>query len=313
MKRNGPESPNPNESDAPSQDDAWERWSSFMTDAYHRFQEQLLTIRTLHPGLTPYDLVERAKEARGTVAWWWGAASEIQETINSINSWSVRLHEWNAWNQVIDGYSEEGDKWEVLNHFVEPVAFYCMLQPSSLADRLAVVAESLLHQANQRVSPDEPDRLDQDKRPGRPPRRSDRRNQLNRLGRRWTNYRAFHAALSAMDGEPYQQTTRNFRDLSAHSFAPRFMIGQITRAIRSIGPKSEMVAQSDGTCLLVEHPTEKCVQYAMHAVEPLPLSTAYSANLSEHQKAEVAMTCFATLVGELCERINAIPSRNKDA
>src|SRR5690349_1291874 len=117
---------------------AWMKWSALGSQAYCRFQGQLSRMRSQHPGLTSYEAVERAKETKGTMPWWWGAPGEIQETINSINSWSVRLHEWAAWNWVVDSYDTEEDKWDVLNHFVEPVAFYCMLQPSSLADRFAV-------------------------------------------------------------------------------------------------------------------------------------------------------------------------------
>ncbi len=289
----------------------WKAWKMLTTEAYGRFHAALEADRTGHPGLTPYAPVERAESTSGTFAWWWGAAGEIRETINSINAWGVRLHEWAAWNKVVDGYGDRDDRWEVVNHFVEPVAFFCMLQPSSFADRLALTAETLLHQANQRLVPDEPDCLDQDARPGKPVRRSDRRKQLGRLGQGWTKSGAFQQALLALDGDDYRRLTRNFRDLAAHSFSPRLMQGQISRAIRSIVPKQEMVQQPDGTYLHVDHPTEKAVSYAMSSLEPLALDAAHQANLAEYQKARRAIDCFANLVDELCDQMDQLRDDGK--
>ena len=289
----------------------WERWRTFTTKVYAQFHERLLANRLQFPGLSDYAPVARAQATSGTFAWWWGAASEIQETINSVNEWGMRLHEWGAWGQVVDSYKTDGDKLEVLHHFVEPIAFFCMLQPSSLADRLTVASETLLHQANCHVFPDEPDRLDQDSlRPGKTLRRSDRRKQLNRLGKHWSTFGAFRDALGAIDGSDYQKVTRNFRDLSAHSFAPQLMMGQVARAIRSIVPWQEMVSQPEGGYLPVDHPTKKCVHYEMGIMEPLPLHTVFSANFDEYKKALIAMRSFAALIDELCNRMDSTTTPN---
>lgn len=296
----------------PSQEDDgakdWEAWRAMTLEAYERFHAVLEQHRTEHPGLTRYIAVDRAETTRGTSAWWWGASSEVRETINSINAWGVRLHEWAAWNQVLDSYSDRNERWDVLNHFVEPMAFFCMLQPSSFADRLSLAAETLLHQANRRVSPDEPDRLDQDARPGKPLRRSDRRRQLNRLGKGWKCFSSFQQALHALDGHEYRRLTHNFRDLASHSFSPRFMLGQINRAIRSIGPYHELQLQPDGCYKQVDHPTRKVVSYAMSSLEPLPLDAAHEANLAEYRRARNAIECFAKLIDELCDWMDKTPN-----
>ncbi|WP_152668245.1 hypothetical protein, partial [Xanthomonas hortorum] len=134
----------------------WRCWQSFSLEAYTRFQTALERHRDRHPSLTSYDIVQKVNETKGTFAWFWGASSEVQESINLLNAWGIRIHEWSAWNNVVSNYQEEERKWEILNHFLEPIAFYCMLQPSSFADRLALTAENLIHQANQFVSPEEP-------------------------------------------------------------------------------------------------------------------------------------------------------------
>jgi hypothetical protein len=286
---------------------SWREWKAFTIGAYGRFHDTLERDRTAHPGLTSYDIVERVQSVHGTVAWWWGAASEVRETINSINAWGVRLREWGAWNSVIESFPTRDDQWDVLNHFVEPVAYFCMLQPSSFRDRLVVVAETLLHQANVFVF-DEQDRLKQDDlAPGKVLRRSDRKKQLARLGRRWCSFGPFRDALWNLDDEAYAALTRNFRDLSAHSFAPRFMHGQISRAFRSIVPRQEIAAQEDGTYLLVEDKSRQVVSYAMSVLEPLPLDTVRASNLDEYGKARHAMNCFTQLIDELCDTMSRIP------
>ncbi|SFP41900.1 hypothetical protein SAMN05216190_11026 [Pseudomonas borbori] len=287
-------------------DIGWRSWRSLAIEAQGRFYEMLLTNSQRFPGLVDYAVVERARAASGTPAWSWGAAAEIQETINSVNAWGMRLHEWASWNLVVDSYESEEDRREVLHHFVEPLAFFCMLQPSAVSDRLMLVSEALLHQANCHVFPEYSDRLDQDSlKPRQTLRRSDRRKQASRLGKNWTKFGVFRHALDAINSSEYKIVSRNFRDLSVHSFAPRLMMGQILRAIRSIAPRQEIVAQPSGGYLLVDHPTKKSVQYEMVAVEPFPLGIACSASLAEYQKALAAMSEFSELVSEICDSMDA--------
>lgn len=280
---------------------------TLLVDAYTKFHDKAEATRGAFPGLTSFDILERVSQGKGTFGWMWGVGSEIQETINTANAWGIRLHLWGVWNGVMPELASDDERWEVANHFIEPIAFFCMLQPSSLSERLVVASETALHQANLRVFPGEPDSLDQDKlRPGAVLRKGDRRKQLDRLGSRWTSYRAFRDALAAMNGKGYQGDTRNFRDLSAHSFAPRLHMGIIARAIRSIEPWAELVPQADGTVVRVPHPTKKGVSYAMWDVPALDLQTMQTANLAEYRLARSAMGAFIELIGELCDRIGAI-------
>lgn len=287
-------------------DIGWRSWRSLVIDAQNRFHEKLLANSQRHPGLMDYAIVERARAASGTPAWSWGVPAEVQETINSVNAWGMRLNEWTAWNLVVDSYESEEDKWEVLYHFVEPLAFFCMLQPSAISDRLMLVSETLLHQANCHALTEHPDRLDQDSlKPGRILRRSDRVKQVNRFGKHWKKFSAYRDVLSTINSAEYRVLSRNFRDQSVHSFAPRLMTGQIFRAIRSIVPWQEMEVQQSGGYLPVDHASKKCVQYEMVAVEPFPLNAACLANLTEYQKTLTAMSAFSELVSEICEGMDA--------
>lgn len=289
--------------DSTPDDGGWERRRQLSIEAHTRYLDALLAIRSEYPGLTDYVASRRAGATKGTMPWVWGAEGELCETINSMNAWGGALHSWNAWNRVVASYADLDDRWTILNDTVEPLAFFCMLQPSNLVDRIAVVAEALLHQANLAVSPGYQDLLDQDK--GGLFRRKDRRAQLNRLGQPWTAYPAFGAALADMDGPTYRQLTRNFRDLSAHSFAPRLMVGEISRAIRKIVPLTELVEQPDGTFVEVVDPARKAVQYGMGSMQPLELEATHAVNLAEYVKAQKTMAALAVLVDELCDRIDA--------
>jgi len=288
----------------PKDDGGWSHWRTLSTEAHTRYLDQLLAIRPEHPGLTDYAASHRAGTTKGTMPWVWGAESELSETINSMNAWGGALHSWNAWNRVVASYDDVDDRWTILNDSVEPLAFFCMLQPSSSADRITVVAETLLHQANLAVSPGFKDYLYQDE-PNAIFRRKDRRAQLDRLGKHWPAYPAFRTALAEMDGQTYRKLTRNFRDLSAHSFAPRLMIGEISRAIRTVVPWTDHVEQPDGTYIEVPDPTRKMVQYGMGSVQPLPLEATRAANLAEYFRAMATMAAFFRLIGQLCDHIDA--------
>ncbi|MFV9684519.1 hypothetical protein ACNFD4_17765 [Pseudomonas sp. NY15367] len=290
--------------------EGWISWRNLTTEAMERFYKQLLANTCGTPGLVGYEAVKRARAANGNFAWSWGAAAEIQETINTINAWGKYLRDWYAWNAVVESFEKDEDKWQLLHHFVKPLAFFCMHQPSAVSDRLMLLTETLLHQANCLVDPSYVDRLDQDGlRPGQGLRRSDRRKQVIRLGQRWTRFNVFLAALDTMNDSAYRKLSRNFRDLSVHSFAPRLMVGQIIRAVRSIEPWQESVKQPCGGYLLVDHPTKKCVSYTMGVLEPFPLSDACSASLSEYQKVVTAMSAFSELLEEICDSMDAIPDR----
>ncbi|MFC3661240.1 hypothetical protein [Luteimonas notoginsengisoli] len=71
----------------PVDDGGWEQWRTLTAQAYGRYHDQLLALRGDYPGLTDYNASERVEATAGTMAWRWGADSELRETINSINGW----------------------------------------------------------------------------------------------------------------------------------------------------------------------------------------------------------------------------------
>lgn len=272
--------------------------------AYVRFHEMAQAPHSSSPDLVPYTAADAVSAVHGDLIWGWGVPTEVKETINSLNSWAVHLRNWGIWNEVLSEHLSEEDRWEIETHFIEPVAFYCMLQPTSVSERMVIASETTLHHANRLAYPQEPDRLDQDKlKPGAILRKTDRRRQLRRLAARWRGSDEFLDALNELDGQDYRIKTKNFRDLSAHSFSPRLHIGHVPRAIRSYGPWEELVAQSDGTFIRTPHATKKAVSYAMADMPPLDLREMQQVNSEEYAKAKNAMTHLTGLIEELCSNL----------
>ncbi len=292
-------------------ENSWPEWRSLMTGAYSKFHDKLLGNKEHFPRLAEFKIVDRIDKTQGTFAWWWSAAAEVRETINILNSWATRLHEWGAWNMVIESHGCDDDKWDIFLHFVEPVSFFCMNQPSGFTDRIILVSENLLHQANRNAVADYKDSLDQDRSSKGILRRSDRLAQLRRLGAKWKKFEALYNSLQKINNKEYNEKTKNFRDLSAHSLPPRLMSGQLIRAFRAVVPRTQMVAQNDGTFLEKPHPTETAVQYAMHQIPPLELDETRSANLMEHHKALACMDALRELIGELCDRMDAVADKRR--
>lgn len=291
----------------PEQEDANHKWHELHINAYLRFRE-CLEQRQKNPLIyISYSVVKKAKEAKGGLAWDWGVPSEIRETINEINSWCSRLHEWRTWLNLLPEYEDDGnnDAWEIQTHFIEPLAFYSLFQPSAVAERIIEVAENAMHQANCYIFPDMKDKLDQDNlKPGQQLSFKARKAQLDRLGSRWKNYRVFKELWAQIDSKSYRESIKNFRNLSSHSIPPRFGFGEISRAFRSIVPAQEIIQQPDGLYKPVNHPSKKMISYVIGIQEPLSHELTYEANLQEFLKVKRCMLAFDKLVEEIAAAIN---------
>jgi hypothetical protein len=256
------------------------------------------------PGLVAFDICDIASVANGSFAWKWAVPSELTETINGVNTWCLRLHQWGGWLRLLDQY-DENMRWEIEHHFVEPVAFYCMFQPRAVSERLLEVVENAIHQANCFVFPDEKDRLDQDAlKPGQRLKVEKRKKQLDRIAARWLQYRPFRDLWTQIDSKSYRKLTHDFRNLSSHSIAPRFRFGETSRVQRSIVPTSNMVEQPDGTSLLLEDSTSLCFSYAFGVVMPLSFENAHAANLEQYELVRRTMRALDALIAELVGAIN---------
>lgn len=281
------------------------RWREAMIGAYIRFHELGWSRQETFPGLVSFAIADDASQANGSFQWSWSVPSAVRETINGINAWAMRLHEWATWIELLPEYDEE-TRWEIAYHFIEPLAFFAMYQPRAVAERLLEVAETALHHANCFTIPNSKDRLDQDAlKPGTRFSVQQRLAQLDRLGSHWKAYRRFRDLWTQIDSKTYRDLSHDFRNLTSHSFGPRFHAGAILRAHRSIAPARVMVKQPGGTFQLADDPTRTCVRYECGFIEPLEFAAAYKANLGEFRLTERSIDALHQLIAELVEAMNS--------
>ena len=99
-------------------------------------------------------------------------------------------------------------------------------------------------------------------------------------------------------------SSRDFRNLSSHSIAPRFRTGIVSRVFRYIVPETTMVKQPDGTYRAVEDLDRLCVRYACDDVLPLLYEDVHAANLKEYTLVKQTMRAFAALIEEITVAIS---------
>ncbi len=234
---------------------------------------------------------------------YWGPAAmdlsisnDLKETINQLHCWYGYLVDWSIWIDVLKNYEDE-QEWSIRRQYVEHLAFYCMLQPSSTRERFGAIATNAIHQANLLLQKDYKDRLDQDEH-GYLSRKK-REIQIKRLGENYTGLTSFLQALTHLDNKSFTTSSYNFRDLANHGIAPRFEQGETSFVTRYIEPWQELVKNSDGSAQLVEHPTKKAVCYGFGGTQPLSFQKAYNACWQEYLKAIHLLHAYQALLREI--------------
>lgn len=227
-------------------------------------------------------------------------SNDLRETINLLHGWYNHLIDWLLWSEVLEEF-EGDDAWSIRIRYIEPIAYFCMMQPSSTRERFGNIATNSLHQANLTVLKDYEDRLDQDEHGYLS--RARREKQLRRLGQTWKGFSAFQQALQKLDSKDFGRASYNYRNLASHGIAPRFEIGETNLVKRSIEPWSELVDQGDGTYQLVPHPTKKAVCYGIGGTAPLSFKDAHDACSKEYLHALATFHSYQTLVRELLQSL----------
>lgn len=276
----------------------------FMLAAHGRFHDLVPCLASVYPGLVSFTALDTAKSVKERMIWGLSVSPQIGETINCANDWCQQLHIWNIWLHVLPELSGE-QRWELESSSVNPVAFFCMLQPAAHSDRLLELAENLLHQANLIVVKGYEDRLDQDSLPaGRHLQRKQALEQADRLGQGWAAYSRFRELYCQINGKEYRRATANFRNRAVHSLASRWTQGDILAAARSIEPWEDMVQQEDGGWLRVPHPKKKAVRYAIGAQLPLDMARMHALNLEQYRRLRKTMVALEMLVSEIVTAIH---------
>ncbi|MCP3433772.1 hypothetical protein [Stutzerimonas stutzeri] len=269
--------------------------------AHQLFQDRLEVFIDKVEYPLPYDLCDQIR----TVPWNMpcmdlSISNDLREAINQLHSWYHSLVDWHLWIDVLKKF-EGNDAWYIRKRYIEPLAYFCMMQPSSTRERFGSIATNALHQANLALLNDYKDQLDQDKRGYLS--RSQREKQIRCLGKSWECCTGFQQALQRLDSKDFSRASYNFRNLASHGIAPRFEQGETNFVKRSIEPWSELVEQADGTYQLVSHPIKKAVCYGVGGTRPLSFQAAYDACAKEYLNALATFHSYQALVRELIQAL----------
>jgi hypothetical protein len=288
-----------------------------LTDAERRavlseFLDRVEVGRGLLPAAKPflYDPVAGIASA----SWRLGLVSlmvegELQEMTNQLNRWLGSLRRWHAWNEVLVR-QEEDFRWSVEWEWVEPLAFYCMFQPSANRDRFIMVATNALHQVRMAIDPAIKDELLGDPtEPGKKrsfPSRRESDAQLKEMANDSVAGKTFVQTLGQLDNEAYRRITADFRNRTSHGIAPRFSIGDVVLVTRAREQAIALEEQPDMSFEFVPVPDKMATSYSFGGTPPLLMQQAWEANRAQF---ECARCTFNAYIALLTEAIASMPKR----
>lgn len=273
-----------------------------MTDNHHieflrsAFDKYLIEIdadrQKQSDGFLPYDF-----EEVDTVQWdalgGFMVKDELSELTNRMNFWLGALRKWSAWNAVVASY-DEMEAWELRHEFLETLAHYCLLQPSTLRDTFTFVVTNAMHQVRLASSSSYRDYMVGD--PKGPNERTtlQRKQKENRLAEIISTFPQgirFMELLENLNDESYRRQTSNYRNLNTHSIGPRLGIGITRMVVRSVVQTTKMEEQPNGRYKAVAVPGKMVAQYAFGGTEALDLDKALALNVEQYRQAR---RCYST-------------------
>lgn len=273
------------------------------------FLDRIEDSRGLKPAVKPlpYDPVPDIATARWPPLAEEMIKNELCELTNQLNYWRINLRRWHAWNEVLQ-LQDTDARWQSAWEWVEPLAFYCMFQPSASRDRFIMVATNALHQVRMALDGAIKDELLGD--PTTPedhrvfPSRRDKEKQLKTFVKPWSKGKAFIQALGQLDDCEYRALTGDFRNRASHGIAPRFSMGITSTVIRTRTQAMKMEQQPDGTYKDVPVPGQLWTSYAFGGTPPLSMPDAWKANLAQF---EHACRTFDAYIAVLAEAVTTMP------
>ncbi len=255
------------------------------------------------PGPASYDLCDSIFNGHWPHFTGWMVSGELRDSTNLINAWWRNLDQLAVWNLVLREYGEM-EAWDIRIHLVEPLAHFCLLQPSATRDRVGLIATNAVHQANLALASGYQDVLDQDhKHRGQFLRRNEVEKQLGRIGVGWKSIKELAQALVELDGPEHRRTTFDFRNRVSHFIAPRLELGCVSNFSREIVPREKLVKRPDGRYQAEKCPEEKVVRYGWGELEPLTLNEIVEVNTAQYLLALQVHNCYSKLLTEILDRM----------
>jgi len=162
-----------------------------------------------------------------------------REISNTINDFTNGVRSLAAWDQAIDGLSDEA-KLRAVHTFIDVVATSAMGMPFVVRSRFLFAAAHLCHQANQV-------RLGSSWRDDLPLDDAIEMNVADTYGKPWRKYNRFKLALERISDKGFREQSRDFRNAYQHRFSPRFVIGITQLATRISDPETKRIVYGIGS------------------------------------------------------------------
>lgn len=223
--------------------------------------------------------------------------ADLKEVTNLLNEWCHLLHRWYAWNTVLESYKESGqEKLKVESEFLNLIIDKCLFAPSRMKDAFINVGIENFHQIRLATDDKYEDKIEKYKYDARI--RELNQELIQNHPPRWQkelilkeilsfcNHVEFFDKLERLNDVPYQkQLTKDYRNLSSHSIAPRITAGIVSPVIRTIINTTKIEESADGSYSEVEVKGKTSIAYSFGGKQPLDRNILFNANLEEFKKA----------------------------
>jgi len=209
----------------------------FYFDVYARYRSKLKDLRWDLP-LMPYGWLQIPSSV--PIEWLpfvEMAKEHAKEIANDGNLLAVSKDRLSVWSKVLKEFPDEGDKLEIANEFVMPVAHLAMDLPYAIRSRFILSVSHLSHQANRKKVANWKDDL-------KPDRNIDYK-VMKKVSLHWDGFERFNERLAHINDDYFKTKLCEVRNKFHHRFPPSFVVG-VTQPIVRITEKSGKVAYGLG-------------------------------------------------------------------
>lgn len=247
-------------------DDGWE-WLTpdFYSGAYDRFIRLRWNIDPF-PGedhhLDPRAFVLSPEEQKKIPLSSELVRFSFQHIVGEVNYFKSYIFDLKTWEKILPEYNDESQKLHLLYKFVEPLLKCCLFAPYALKNQIIFSGTKIAillakGKGQPKIPTDENIRNISD---------------FKQWAETWADFDKLETALKVLSDKDFTDATKDFRHRYTHRIPPRIEVGIIR----------DYCLKHDGQNLRISH----------HVEEPLPLSAAIKASVTQHRACVTAVRTF---------------------
>ena len=277
----------------------YESWREKTAIAFDRFLVHSRASQKIDTAYLPYELSKQISDSDWSMLLGEIVSSSLMESANGINEFRTRINQLDAWARVIAELNED-DAMDTTLFLVSPIAYFCLLQPYALKERLIHASTQIIHQGNRRCFDDYQDKLPTDPVDLSQPKWPSGKEKFNALlkisKKKWLSSNELVKSLADLNSLHFEQATLRYRTKANHLIPPHFEMG--------LGP---FVTRYFGTDDIppIAKPKGVRVAYGFGGSPPLKISEIVSACVSEHAAAVQSYHCLEAVVCEIRDKVKS--------